>query len=225
MGRKLKIAIVDDHPLFREGVVRSMEETGRFEIVGEGSSGEDAVRLAREQAPDIMLVDLSMPGGGLPAIGRIRAHDKTIRIAALTASESPDDVTSALNAGVDGYILKGVGSRALTEILLLVAEGETYVTPSLSARLLSRLSAGVGDQPPSNPIDSLSEREREVLELVASGMSNKEIARQLDLSEKTVKHRMTGILAKLDANNRTDAAMKLRGWSTAQGQGPSSNRI
>ena len=225
MSTKLKVAIVDDHPLFREGVVRSMQETGRFEIVGEGASCDDAVRLAHEKLPDIMLVDLSMPGGGLPAITRIRAQHGMIRIVALTASEAPDDVTCALNQGVAGYVLKGVGSRALTEILLLVAQGETYVTPALSARLLSRLSAGREEKQTSQPLESLTEREREVLELVASGMSNKEIARQLDLSEKTVKHRMTGILAKLNANNRTDAAMKLRGWSASQPQGASKSLI
>lgn len=216
MSAKMTVAVIDDHPLFREGVVRSMQETGRFTIVGEGSCCDDAVRLAREERPDILLVDLSMPGGGLPAIGLMRAVDPTIRIVALTASESADDVSAALNRGVNGYVLKGVGSRALTEILLLVAQGETYVTPALSARLLSCLSAEADDRHASDPLESLSAREREVLELVASGLSNKGIARRLDLSEKTVKHHMTRILAKLKASNRTDAAMKLRGWSPAE---------
>lgn len=225
MNTKLKVAVVDDHPLFREGVVRSMQETGRFEIVGEGCSCDDAVRLALQHAPDILLIDLSMPGGGLAAIGTVRSQDEAIRIVALTASESPDDVTAALNAGVNGYVLKGVGSRALTEILLLVDQGETYVTPALSARLLSRLSAQGDELRAPNPLDSLSAREREVLELVAAGMSNKEIARQLDLSEKTVKHRMTAILAKLNASNRTDAAMKLRGWSTSPPHQRASNSL
>ncbi len=215
MSATTTVAVIDDHPLFREGVVRSMQETGSFTIVGEGSSCDDAVRLAREARPDILLLDLSMPGGGLSAIGLIRAEDPSIRIVALTASESADDVSAALNGGVSGYVLKGVGSRALAEILLLVAQGETYVTPALSARLLSRLSAGAHDRPVPPPLDSLSAREREVLELVACGLSNKEIARRLDLSEKTVKHHMTCILAKLQASNRTDAAMKLRGWSSS----------
>lgn len=213
MNAEMTLAIVDDHPLFREGVVRSMAETGHFRIVGEGTCCDDAVRLARQERPDILLVDLSMPGGGLEAIELIRAENTDIRIVALTVSESADDVATALNGGVNGYVLKGVGSRALSEILLLVAKGETYVTPALSARLLTRLSSQAGNSVSPDPVESLSAREREVLELVASGMSNKEIARRLDLSEKTVKHHMTCILAKLKASNRTDAAMKLRGWS------------
>ncbi len=224
MSAEMTLAIVDDHPLFREGVVRSMEETGRFRIVGEGSTCDDAVRLAREARPDILLLDLSMPGGGLEAIGRIKAQHPAIRIVALTVSESADDVTVALNRGANGYVLKGVGSRALTEILLMVAKGETYVTPSLSARLLSRLSSQARDNATPDPVDSLSAREREVLELVAAGLSNKEVARKLDLSEKTVKHHMTYVLAKLKASNRTEAAMKLRGWTTpAEAQGPRSS--
>lgn len=215
MNAQVTLVVVDDHPLFREGVVRSMEETGRFRVVAEGTCCDDAVRLAREQRPDILLVDLSMPGGGLEAIKLIRAQDPDLRIVALTVSESADDVTAALNSGINGYVLKGVGSRALTEILLLVTNGETYVTPALSARLLSRLSSQARDDLP-DPVEALSAREREVLELVACGMSNKEIARRLDLSEKTIKHHMTCILAKLDASNRTDAAMKLRGWNAQQ---------
>ncbi len=210
----VRIAVVDDHPLFREGVIRSLTETGRFTVVGEGGSSSDAIRIAAEARPDILLIDLSMPGEGLSAIPPIRARDPNMRIVVLTVSEAAEDVALALNSGVNGYVLKGVGSRALTEILVAVANGETYVTPTLSARLLSHLSSDKHSPIVTNPIHSLTSREREVLELVATGLSNKEIAIRLDLQEKTIKHHMTAILAKLQASNRTDAAMKLQASST-----------
>jgi DNA-binding NarL/FixJ family response regulator len=210
----VRIAVVDDHPLFREGVIRSLTETGRFTVVGEGASSSDAIRIAAEARPDILLIDLSMPGEGLSAIPPIRARDPNMRIVVLTVSEAAEDVALALNSGVNGYVLKGVGSRALTEILVAVANGETYVTPTLSARLLSHLSSDKHSPIVTNPIHSLTSREREVLELVATGLSNKEIAIRLDLQEKTIKHHMTAILAKLQASNRTDAAMKLQASST-----------
>jgi DNA-binding NarL/FixJ family response regulator len=214
MSAAMRIAVVDDHPLFREGVIRSLTETGRFTVVGEGGSSSDAVRIASEKRPDILLIDLSMPGEGLSAIAPIRARDPNMRIVVLTVSEAAEDVAVALNSGVNGYVLKGVGSRALTEILIAVASGETYVTPTLSARLLSHLSSDKHSPIVTDPVHSLTNREREVLDLVAKGLSNKEIAIRLDLHEKTIKHHMTAILAKLRASNRTEAAMKLHASST-----------
>jgi DNA-binding NarL/FixJ family response regulator len=209
MTSAISIAVVDDHPLFREGVTRSLAESGQFKVVGEGSSQEDALRIARDLKPDIMLIDLSMPGGGLGAIAPIRSLNPDIRIVVLTVSEAAEDVAAALNGGVNGYVLKGIGSRALAEVLTVVAAGETYVTPTLSARLLSHLAS---DPPASaaDPFQSLSKRERDVIDLVARGMSNKEIGLRLDLHEKTVKHHMSRILSKLNANNRTEAALKYR---------------
>jgi DNA-binding NarL/FixJ family response regulator len=219
MTTGMRIAVVDDHPLFREGVIRSLAETGRFTVVGEGGSSTDAIRIATEARPDILLIDLSMPGEGLSAIAPIRACDPDMRIVVLTASEAAEDVALALNSGVNGYVLKGVGSRALTEIIAAVAGGETYVTPSLSARLLSHLSSDRNSPIVADPVHSLTGREREVLELVATGLSNKEIAIRLDLHEKTVKHHMTAILTKLRASNRTEAAMKFH-VSTNRSRGP-----
>jgi DNA-binding NarL/FixJ family response regulator len=214
MTSEMRIAVIDDHPLFREGVIRSLTETGRFTVVGEGGSSTDAMRIAAEARPDILLIDLSMPGGGLSAIPPIRARDPDMRIVVLTVSEAAEDVALALNSGVNGYVLKGVGSRTLTEILAAVANGEIYVTPTLSARLLSHLSSDRHSPIVTEPIHSLTGREREVLELVAKGLSNKEIAIRLDLQEKTIKHHMTAILTKLRASNRTEAAMKLHAAAT-----------
>ena len=165
MTSGVRIAVVDDHPLFREGVIRSLTETGRFTVVGEGGSSSDAIRIAAEARPDILLIDLSMPGEGLSATPPIRARDSNIRIVVLTVSEAAEDIALALNSGVNGYVLKGVGSRTLTEILVAVANGETYVTPTLSARLLSHLSSDKHSPIVTDPIHSLTSREREVLEL------------------------------------------------------------
>ncbi|MFH1795429.1 MAG: response regulator transcription factor [Pseudomonadota bacterium] len=221
MSERLSVAVVDDHPLFREGVVRSLSETGRFAIVAEGSSRDDAVRIAAETRPDLMLIDLSMPGNGLSAIAPILAAHPATRVVVLTVSETAEDLAAALNGGARGYLLKGVGSRALAEILSAIASGETYVTPSLSARLLSHLSGDRSSPIATDPVRSLSARESEVLDLVAAGLSNKEIAIRLDLQEKTVKHHVSHILAKLGAGNRTEAAMLYHGVGAAAGRSSS----
>ena len=207
MTEPIRLAVIDDHPLFREGVTRSLTELGGFEIVAEGGSKEDALRIADDQLPDIMLMDISMPGGGLSAIAPILERHPGQKIVMLTVSEASEDITASLQNGAKGFVLKGVGSRALAEVLRTVAAGESYVSPTLSARLLS--DPVRASQKP-DPIEELTGREREILALVASGLSNKHVALRLDLQEKTVKHHMTRILAKLNVRNRTEAAMALR---------------
>ena len=206
----IRIAIVDDHPLFREGVTRSLSEIGGFEIVGEGATAQDAERIASTVQPDILLLDISMPGGGLSAVASILAVHPAQKIVMLTVSETNADVTTALNAGVQGYILKGVGSRALADILRNVAAGEGYLTPTLSARLLSDLQSPQSANGVADRLRQLTERQTEILRLVAEGLSNKEVALRLELQEKTVKHHMTGVLSKLNVRNRTEAALMMR---------------
>ncbi|MGX5800547.1 response regulator [Bradyrhizobium sp. Arg314] len=205
MSASIRIAIVDDHPLFREGVARSLSEIGGFELVGEGASAEDAERLVRASTPDILLLDISMPGGGLNALAGILSATPDQKIVMLTVSETNADVAQALKAGARGYVLKGVGSKALAEILRDVAGGQSYISPSLSARLLSDLLQPTGSKP--DPLSQLTGREAEILKLVAEGLSNKEVAARLSLQEKTVKHHMTRVLAKLNVRNRTEAAL------------------
>jgi two-component system nitrate/nitrite response regulator NarL len=203
---------VDDHPLLREGVARSLNEAACFAVVGQGGSADDAVRLTAQLRPDIVLLDLSMPGGGLNAARRIGEAASDVKIVVLTVSEADDDIMEALRAGAKGYVLKGVGSATLVEILTGVARGESYVSPSLAARLLTEMRVQASPKAVAeDPLSRLSEREEEILRLVAKGLSNKEIGRHLDLQEKTVKHHMTRILSKLQVRNRTEAAILARG--------------
>jgi len=206
MTATISLAVVDDHPLFREGVIRSLTEMDGFNIVGEGSSKEDALRIAAEHRPDILLLDISMPGGGLDAIPLILERIPEQKIVMLTVSESSDDVMAALKSGAKGYVLKGVGSRTLADIIRSIAAGDSYVAPTLSARLIS----DNGSAARINPFSALTDREREVLELASAGLSNKHIGLKLDLHEKTIKHHMTQIFTKLEVSNRTEAAMAFR---------------
>ena len=208
MTTRIRVAVVDDHPLFREGVTRSLSEIGGFEIVAEGSSGEDAVRIARNFHPEVLLMDISMPGGGLEAIPAILEVTPAQRILMLTVSEMSEDVTTALDRGAVGYVLKGVGGRTLADAIRTVAAGEGYVAPTLSARMIAARTQITPAR--TALVAGLTPREKQVLELVAVGMSNKHVAIELGLQEKTVKHHMTQILTKLGVANRTEAAMVLR---------------
>ena len=205
----IRIAVVDDHPLFRAGVAQSLLEAGQFEIVAKGSTHGDAVKIVDDCNPDILLLDVSIPGGGMEALTAIMGTHPDQKIVMLTVSEAGGDVTRALRNGARGYVLKGVEAESLSQILSSVAAGERYVSPALSARLLSD-AAAVGRSFETSPIDALNERQRRILDLVSAGCSNKEIAIELNLQEKTIKHQMTRIFSKLAVSNRTEAAMVFR---------------
>jgi DNA-binding NarL/FixJ family response regulator len=205
----VRIVIADDHPLYREGVARSLTESGRFEVVGEAATGREAVEMVTRLKPDLALLDISMPDGGIAALRQITAMPAPPRVAMLTVSEEDDDVMQALKAGASGYVLKGVGSRDLVQILSDLAEGGTYVAPSLAMKVLTAMNAPRQTRG-KDPIDTLTRREEDILRLVAEGKSNKEVGEALDLQEKTVKHYMTIVLQKLHVRNRTEAALVAR---------------
>lgn len=211
MTELLQIAIVDDHPLFREGVAHILDLQPDLEVVAQGASAAEAIAIAGQRLPDLMLLDVSMPGGGLNAVREISAAYPVIKVVMLTVSENEDDVTAALRAGARAYVLKGVASRELVRILKSVAEGDVYVTPTLAASLLYELSGASRGSKATDPLGDLTERESQILERVAAGDSNKEIASHLQISEKTVKHHMTNILQKLQVRNRVEAALMARG--------------
>ena len=203
--------IADDHPLYREGVARSLAEDPAFAVLGQAPDADGAVELCLRLQPDVVLLDISMPaGGGISALRRIMAMAAPPKVAMLTVSEADDDVMQALKAGAVGYILKGVGSRELVSVVKDVAAGRSYVSPALAARILNAMRAGAAEAATRSPLDDLSKREEDILKLVAQGKSNKEVGRLLDLQEKTVKHYMTSILQKLHVRNRVEAAVLAR---------------
>jgi DNA-binding NarL/FixJ family response regulator len=208
MSEKIQIVVIDDHPLFREGVANTLQAEPDMEIVGQGESLAEAIRLACERLPNIILLDIGIPGGGIQAAQTIATACPATRIIMLTASAEEDDLVAALKAGAQGYILKGVAARELVKVVRSVWAGEGYVSPALAASLLSEMAAGQRPvKPAASPLDELTEREHEILEQVAAGLSNKEIGQRLYLSEKTVKHYMTNILQKLQVRNRVEAAL------------------
>jgi two-component system nitrate/nitrite response regulator NarL len=210
MDNSIRVVVIDDHPLFRSGVVRTLEEEPDIAVAAEGASAQDAVDLAELHAPDVALLDISMPGNGINAAQRISAACPGVKIAMLTVSENDQDVMKALEAGASGYVLKGVGAQELVTMIRGVAAGESYVSPSLAARLLVAMKSSGGASTPQSALANLTDREEQILRLVAKGLSNKEVGRELDLQEKTVKHHMTSILQKLQARNRVEAAVIAR---------------
>ena len=206
MSDRIRVVLIDDHPLLREGVAATLRADPEFDVVAQGSNADQALELARDHLPDIILLDVSMPGGGLNAARAIAAACPIVKIVMLTVSEDEEDVLNALKAGARGYVLKGVSGPELVRIVRSVNAGEPYVTPSLAASLLGELRApGTIESAEPDPLSELTERERQILELVARGKSNKEVAEALYLSEKTIKHYMTNILQKLQVRNRVEA--------------------
>jgi len=200
----IRILLADDHPMFREGVAHSLGSEPDLEVIAQTASGEEAVELAQRLTPDVALLDITMPGmGGIAAAARIAASVPDMRILMLTVSEDKDNLLAALKAGAHGYVLKGVSASELRAIVRRVAGGEAFVTPALATRLLVEFSRPQA----RDPLSELTARERDVIELLSLGSSNREIAERLHLAEKTVKHYVTCILQKLHARSRTEAAL------------------
>jgi two-component system, NarL family, nitrate/nitrite response regulator NarL len=207
MSELIRVLLADDHPLLRDGVARSLDRSYGFDVVGEASSGEEAVKLARQLSPDVALLDIGMGGGGgLVAARDIVAACPDTRVAMLTVSEDEEDLLTAFKVGVRGYILKGISARDLRKIVQDLAAGEAYVSPALAADMLLDFSRPRTRQQ-RDPVEDLTPREQQILELLGEGLTNREIAGRLFVSEKTVKHHMTSVLQKLQVRNRVEAAL------------------
>jgi len=204
MTENIHVLVADDHPLFRDGVVQTLEKEPGIVIVGQASDGKEALQKTRELLPDALLLDITMPlQNGLSAAAAISTACPATKIIMLTVSEHEDDLMAAFLAGARGYVLKGVSGKELARVVRFVVSGDVYVSPRLASGLLLEMS-----KPKSpNPLDELTEREREILQLVSEGLTNREIGEQLYLSEKTIKHYMTNVLQKLQVRSRVQAAL------------------
>jgi two-component system nitrate/nitrite response regulator NarL len=203
VSEPIRVLIADDHPLLLDGLVATFSADEDFEVVAVARDAAAAVRVAREHQPDVALLDVAMPGGGLEAARQIGLACPATRVVMLTSSEDTNDLTAALKAGAKGYVLKGIAGRELRAILQSVHGGEVYVTPGLAHGMIRSLTA----PREHDPLAELTVREREVLDLVAAGLSNAEIGGRLGLAEKTVKYHMTAILGKLQVSSRVEAAL------------------
>lgn len=200
---RIRILLVDDHVLFRRGLASLLSGKDDIEVVGEASSGLEAIERARELMPDVVLMDVRMPGlSGIEATRRLKEEMPYVRIVILTVSEDEEDLFGALKGGAQGYLLKNLDPDDLITCLHQVQRGEAPIAPPMATKILREFSA-----PPAQAGPAITPRERQVLELVARGDANKEIARCLQISENTVKNHLRNILEKLHLQNRVQAAM------------------
>ncbi len=201
----IKVLIADDHRIVRTGIRSFLEGHKDIAVVGEAGSGEDALALTRTLHPDVAVLDLNMPGiGGLEAIRRIKADAPAVHVVALTMYEDRRFFLEALTAGAEGYILKGADPAELLAAIRSAARGEAYLTPDQARRVLAEYQHRTGRDQGAGGLSALSAREREVLRLIAEGMTGKEVAGRLGLSPNTIERHRTNIMNKLGLRNRAE---------------------
>ncbi len=203
MEAKIRILVADDHPMLREGLVAVLGTQPDFDVVGEAADGTEVARLAQTLLPDVILLDLEMPGmDGVAALEKLRENGSGARTIVFTAYDTDERILGSLRAGARGYLLKGASRAELFDAVRTIHSGGSLLQPVVTGRLLDHMRHE-RDAPEPDP---LTPRELEVLALLARGLPNKEIANSLYIGERTVKFHVSSILAKLDAGNRTEAA-------------------
>jgi len=201
---KISILIVDDHPVVRQGILSFLAVEDELEVKGEAADGEEAIRLAEKLIPDVVLMDIVMPGmDGIEAIRQIKSSRPNTRIIVLTSFAQDDKVLPAIRAGADGYLLKGIPPAELVNAIKSVCNGEAALHPDIARKLMVHIS----DRNKMDTEGTLTPREMEILELIAKGLSNGEIAKRLIISNRTVKTHVSNILHKLNMTHRVQAAL------------------
>ena len=206
MQNPITILIVDDHAVVRQGVRAFLDTQPDLKVVGEAASGEEGVKFAIQYVPDVVLMDLVMPGmDGVEATRQLKRASPRSQVVVLTSYHDDEYIFPAIRAGALSYVLKDISPRELADVVRKAASGEVVLNPRVAARVIQELQGVKGNQ--ANPFTELSERELEVLRLIAAGLSNAEMAEKLVLSEKTIKGHVSNILSKLHLVDRTQAAV------------------
>lgn len=205
---KIRVLLVDDHTLFRKGLAELLEHRGGICVAGMAANGEAALGLLAELKPDVVITDLNMPpNGGVALLRRIRAENWRGPVLILTVSDAEEDLADAMRAGAQGYLLKDMEPDDVVDAVQRAVRGETVVAPTMTMKLVHLLQGGAPANEKVDALKSLTAREREILDYLAQGLSNKAIARALDISHDTVKLHVRHILAKLNLTSRVEAAV------------------
>jgi DNA-binding NarL/FixJ family response regulator len=208
----IRVLLVDDQALFREALHTLLSVQPHIEVVGEAGDGEEALRLAADLQPDVVLMDLQMPLlDGVAATRRLQTEQPTCRVIVLTTFDDDEYVFEGLRAGAIGYLLKDAPAKKLVEAIEAAAKGETFLQPSIAAKVVAEVTRQAQNKLPAEPlVEPLTSRELDILRLLTQGMNNKEIADELVITEGTVKNHVTNILGKLGVRDRTQAVLKAK---------------